>query len=747
MDAEDIGRFALLLLQEPLLLLELLFLAGVLIAAWGRAFGVPLMFWNDSPSTQFFAGLASNLVAAHIFLVAYLAGNSVQQLEPRTYAVMAAVVWSLVQVVAILLQMRAPSPSSQYSVAPRIREVVTRDKSRSGLGQLKASGRRPWGFLGGLLGATALIGVVGYCTPRIAAVEPLTQIVQTCARVAAPVTGMTQVDHPELHLLSAGLVLLGVVGFFWLRFTRVRVPAVVGVCGLLSFVAANVGAFSFWLRSHGAAVVLVLPLLWFAGSQRYKVRLADLADLYRAPEPYPPLKMSVPAMDLRADWLSCTASKPEFPGPTTYGSTKKVPLILVTTSGGGIRAAAWTTALLGKLDAIDGFRHHTWMITGASGGMVGAAAWVAAIRARPAGISPKEWKRVFDAVGADSLAPTAQALVFGDLPQAVLPFSNRNDRGTKLQGAWVRNVAGLKVRLDETLADLREGEQKGLYPSLVFSPMIVEDGRRLLLSNLTLAPAVSNRTTWLDPGGTIGGGVASVSAYHGRDILGAGFEKMTLATAARLSASFPFVSPAAHLPTTPPRRVVDAGYYDNYGLDLACSWLEQCIYARRDWIRDHISGVLVIQIRDSELSATMGGTPPDDGLPPPAPGASTGNLARAFQGLTSPPEGVLAARQSVMMFRNDAQLQAIASLYRTYLKKDFVATSIFELKADVSLSWTLSDGERSMIGEQAEAEGIQQKIDDIRDWMASRVESAPERPDRPAREPAGRQPLGELTEG
>ena len=43
----------------------------------------------------------------------------------------------------------------------------------------------------------------------------------------------------------------------------------------------------------------------------------------------------------------------------------------------------------------------------------------------------------------------------------------------------------------------------------------------------------------------------------------------------------------------PPRRVVDAGYYDNYGVDLATSW----IYVHQKWICENTSGVALIQIR------------------------------------------------------------------------------------------------------------------------------------------------------
>ena len=45
-----------------------------------------------------------------------------------------------------------------------------------------------------------------------------------------------------------------------------------------------------------------------------------------------------------------------------------------------------------------------------------------------------------------------------------------------------------------------------------------------------------------------------------------------------MSATFPFASPAVSLPMDVPRRVVDAGYYDNYGVDLATSW----IYVNQD---------------------------------------------------------------------------------------------------------------------------------------------------------------------
>lgn len=60
-----------------------------------------------------------------------------------------------------------------------------------------------------------------------------------------------------------------------------------------------------------------------------------------------------------------------------------------------------------------------------------------------------------------------------------------------------------------------------------------------------------------------------------------------------MNATFPVVTPTGVLPTDSPRQVVDAGYYDNYGVDLACALL----FAHREWIAKNSAGVLLVQIR------------------------------------------------------------------------------------------------------------------------------------------------------
>lgn len=146
------------------------------------------------------------------------------------------------------------------------------------------------------------------------------------------------------------------------------------------------------------------------------------------------------------------------------------------------------------------------------------------------------------------------------------------------------------------------------------------------------------------------------------------------------------MSGAVLLPTEPRRHVVDAGYYDNYGLELACNWLRELLERRQDVLQKHISGILLVQIRDnvSELSVNPESDARRESLREPS---STGGsrLLRALEGLSSPPAGLLAARESVMLFRNDSLLESLSHLYSSAFGEDFLTTTVFEFGGEASL--------------------------------------------------------------
>jgi hypothetical protein len=70
-------------------------------------------------------------------------------------------------------------------------------------------------------------------------------------------------------------------------------------------------------------------------------------------------------------------------------------------------------------------------------------------------------------------------------------------------------------------------------------------------------------------------------------------DSLAFTSALRMNCTFPFILPNAWLPTNPGTEAIDAGFRDNYGLATAGRF----IHVFRDWITEHTSGVLIVQIR------------------------------------------------------------------------------------------------------------------------------------------------------
>jgi hypothetical protein len=101
------------------------------------------------------------------------------------------------------------------------------------------------------------------------------------------------------------------------------------------------------------------------------------------------------------------------------------------------------------------------------------------------------------------------------------------------------------------------------------------------------------------------------SRSGGRTVFGRLFESQTttekdasIPTAARLSATFTYVTPVARADLSGPQfHVADGGYYDNSGMSLLCDWLDEALSedqkncTKYGWKR--IINILVIQIRSS----------------------------------------------------------------------------------------------------------------------------------------------------
>jgi hypothetical protein len=181
---------------------------------------------------------------------------------------------------------------------------------------------------------------------------------------------------------------------------------------------------------------------------------------------------------------------------------------------------------------------------------------------------PADLESVMRQAEASSLDDVAWGASYPDLVRTVFPVF-RVDRGQALEWAWTRD-GGVAARL----AQWRDDVYAGSRPAVIFNTTVVDTGERLLVG--------SARVGWDQTLGLRN----FEDLYPSTDV--------QVVTAARLSASFTYVSPAARADLAGPQyHLVDGGYYDNYGMTTLLQWLEQALEDADPLPRR----VLIVQIR------------------------------------------------------------------------------------------------------------------------------------------------------
>jgi len=233
--------------------------------------------------------------------------------------------------------------------------------------------------------------------------------------------------------------------------------------------------------------------------------------------------------------------------------------VVVSTAGGGLRAAFWTATVLGAIeDGARNFRGQLFGVSGVSGGSLGAATFVTlagqlsrsdgipGCRGNQAGRGPFECAGQ-TVLSQDFLAPPVAALLFPDLMQRFFPFGFP-DRAKALEQGWERAWAeagfGEDLWRDRGFRSLWAGSN--FLPALFLNGTHVETGKRVITSNVDIAAS---------PG-------VFRDVYDFYRLVPAGSE-IRPSTAAHNSARFTYVSPAGTLADG--THLVDGGYFENFG--------------------------------------------------------------------------------------------------------------------------------------------------------------------------------------
>ena len=503
-------------------------------------------------------------------------------------------------------------------------------------------------------------------------------------------------------------------------------------------------------------LILVISISWAMGA------IAFFADRYRIP-----VLTSIILITVTPRLMNWTGGKEEhylsialrqtqanLPTPADIlihklSESANEPLILVTSTGGGIHAAAWTTAVLGHLEeefaadsSLKSFHAHVLLMSTVSGGSSGLYAYLREIDPHTNGGQP-DWDRMRIAAQCSSLEAVGWGLAYYDIPKAFLPLLPYfvppssgvddldhspldKDRTWALRRAFARNLNDPFCRLDSasgTLIPLRQvmrAEQNNLgneheltlgnlnpiadsLPAFTMNTTTVESGNRFLLANYDVPPA--------NDGPLAPPPAASFLDVYGRVRFSQGGESLytdlPLATGTQLSATFPYVSSAATFPIAsdvPHVHFVDGGYYDNDGTGSAIEFLRSAL----DGLPAGTAPVriVLVEIRNSPETP-----PPSDGKP--------WNLANQ---IIAPLEAFYGAGHASVTARNRNDLILLEGAYKGRL--DMLAHIVIADQCAVQdvrtdpLNWSLTPAQQEEVVTSANQSDNLAKYARIRAYFA-----------------------------
>ena len=479
------------------------------------------------------------------------------------------------------------------------------------------------------------------------------------------------------------------------------------------------------------------------------------------------------------------------------------PLIIVTATGGGLHASAWTAAVLAQLeDQFDrdnpqlpkgSLHNHLLLASTVSGGSVGLLSYL-----RELNSATPDFTRMQVTAQCSSLEAVGWGLVYYDLQKALIPFFpyifppssgvdnldftplgkdrtwalrkafSRNLQNDYCQATWNRdhnqpqptslqlllrtnvnaeNDSAEELEKHLTLRNLIPGYSglpgaKVPFPAFAMNTTASETGERFLSANyqvpykeLDTCPNYKARTFLK----TFERTESSAQPLWVSDL--------PLATAAQMSATFPYVSSAARAPMIFDNNVgsvhfVDGGYYDNDGTASAAEFLRYAL------VRPDASAapscnptaqvnkeeaappathaadtkpplrVLLIEIRNSgdiggASESEAGGDHSCNGCNP-APANLLGQLGSPLTAFWQAGHESVTARNRVLLSQLEHALSGKLLVHRVVLadlrSQVVVATD--------PLSWSLTPAQRKEVQETASGDGIKGYYNEASQWFS-----------------------------
>jgi Patatin-like phospholipase len=478
----------------------------------------------------------------------------------------------------------------------------------------------------------------------------------------------------------ASLLTLG----FFSKIDALQIPAGASIFLLFTIFIMLFSSFYRWFRGW-ATMTFLLFLLAF--NYLHKVpflHAANLAyglnyDMPRAEYSYANFKiMDKQYSNLTKDMDATLTilNKWKLKNTSTANPTKKPKIVFINVSGGGLRSSLWTLSTLQYVDSLLNGKllSQTQLITGSSGGMVGAAYLRELyLLKQQQKINSYYGEQYQSNISKDVLNPIAFKVATSEwlFPMQSFVIDGHRypeDRGSAFEQKLEENTNNV---FDKRLMDYALPEENALIPMMIFSPSIVNDGRKLLISPLGISYMTMNAKT----DNTTYKKLFDAIEYS-RFFKEQGAKTTLFTSVLRMSATFPYITPIVSLPSEPRIEIMDAGLRDNYGLENSFRFIK----AFNDWIAENTSGIVIIQLRDKHKNIPIDENP-------------TQTLAQA---LTRPMGSFYGHLFEIQDYNQNQQIQMADLWCKSPI--DMVDLELRnELNDRISLSWHLTNKEKKKV--------------------------------------------------
>jgi hypothetical protein len=236
------------------------------------------------------------------------------------------------------------------------------------------------------------------------------------------------------------------------------------------------------------------------------------------------------------------------------------PVFIVNAYGGGIRAAAWTTMLISKLDQrfVDSgskpFQHYVLAYSGASGGTIGLSLLCASRYYLAEIPSTDTWKSFYEN---DFLTPMIIGLLGRDAWNSSFDQHISPDRSVLQEKVWEKRLREIGIKYDSAYVSYWDSSASpGKYevPLLFSNTYDIDSGLKAIVAPVHLSHLQFPGTIFVE------------------DLLQQDTDALKLSTGAFLSARFPYISPTGKIDDF--HHFMDGGLKENSGAETSREIME-----------------------------------------------------------------------------------------------------------------------------------------------------------------------------